>query len=264
MHRKSPTKVLDRPARVTGIIAIVVMVIVMLGTVLIVAPAGTPLRSEVRSAATPYFVQNWRVFAPNILKVNRTLEMRAQWRDGEGELVTSDWVSITDIELRTAHGNMAPSRIQKSSLNSSQSYFSRYNNLEKDQRKRARDTFIETHDGGFRAIPPEDLIAELGEDDGDVIRFLRMDYMMMRYTTLYATAGFNAKIERVQWRVARERPNDFTHRFDEDTQFTPNVTTFGWRQSTVGIEADVVNEFRAVIERFGAEGTFERAADDAE
>lgn len=238
--------------------------IVMLGTALIIAPAGTPLRSEVRSAALPYFGQTWRVFAPNILKTNRTLEMRAQWRDGEGELVTSEWVSITDIEQRTVPGNVVPSRIQKLSLNSSQTYLGRYNDLETDQRKRVRDTFIEPHDGGFRAIPVEDLITDLGEDDGDVIRFLRMDYMMMRYMTLYATAGFNEKIERVQWRIPRERPNDFTHRFDEDPQFTTNVTTFGWRQSTVGIEADVVDEFRAVIERFGAAATFERAADDAE
>jgi hypothetical protein len=238
------------------------MAVVVLGTVLILTPTGTPLRSEVRSVAFPYFSQNWRVFAPNILKVNRTLEIRAQWRDDKGELVKSGWVSVTEIEQRTVGGNSAPSRVGKSSWNASGTFLTRYQALDQAQKERVRDTFIERSGDGFRAIPVEDLIDDLGAGDGDVIRFLRMDYMLMRYATLYATAGFGQDIERVQWRIVRERPNDFTHRFDEGQQFAPNVTTFGWRQSTVAIDPAVVDEYRAIIERFGATATFQKAAVD--
>lgn len=254
--------VLTTAARITGILAAIVALAVMLTTVLVVSPPGTPLRAEVRSVALPYFGQTWRVFAPNILKVNRTLEMRAQWKQ-DGVLVRSGWVSITDLEIRAIAGNAAPSRVVKSSWNASNTYLQRFNLLDEDQRERAQDTFIERFDGEFRAIPNDRLVDQLGAGDPDVIRFLRMDYMLMRYLTLYATAGFGHDIERVQWRVVRERPNDFAHRFDAEPQFEPNVTTFGWRQSNVRIEQSVVDDFRTTIERFGGREAFRKAAADA-
>jgi len=234
----------------------------MLGTVLIVTPSGTPLRAEARSLALPYFGQSWRVFAPNILKANRDLEIRAQWRDDSGELVRSDWVSITQIELRTVSGNPVPSRIAKSSWNPVGTYLTRYRNLESEQRERVRNTFIESHEGGYRPIPSDELLDELGRS-GSTVSFLRMDYMMMRYATLYATAGFGEEIERVQWRIARERPNDFIHRFDEEQQFETPVTTFGWRQSNVRTDQSVINEYSALIDRYGGRPAFEKAAEHA-
>lgn len=258
------TEATSVPSKATAIVASAVILIVMIGTVLVVAPAGTPLRSEVRQAALPYFGQNWRVFAPGILKTNRSLEFRAQWRGDDGELVKSGWIDITGIEQRTVEGNFTPSRIQKSSWNASSTYLTRYGTLSTEQKKRVRDTFIEAHDGGFRPIPVDDLIADLGEKDADVIRFLRMDYMLMRYVTQYARAGFDREIERVQWRIVRERPNDFLHRFDERPQFTTNTTTFGWRQSNVRMDDAVVSQYRALIARAGADIAFEEAARDAE
>ncbi|MFT4258550.1 DUF5819 family protein [Microbacterium sp.] len=263
MTKTSPPP-LSRSRRVTGIVASAVVLVVMIMTVLIVSPAGTPLRSEVRAAALPYFGQNWRVFAPDILKVNRTLEIRAQWRDGNGDLVKSGWVPITEIEYRAVTGNPAPSRIQKSSMNATGTYLTRYSALDDAQRERVRDTFIERSGDGFQAIPVEDLVDELGAGDSDVVRFLRMDYMLMRYSTLYATAGFGQEIERVQWRVVREKPNDFWHRFDEVQQFDTSVTTFGWRQSTVRVDADDVAAYRGVIERLHAQTFFQEAADAAQ
>lgn len=255
---------LTKGARTTGIIASIVLIIAMLSTVLIVSPSGTPLRSTVRSVALPYFGQTWRVFAPNIMKINREFEIRAQWRDENGVLVKSGWVSITDIEQRDVGGNLFPSNIRKASWNASGAYLQRYNKLDEEQRLRVRDTFIESVDGGFRPIDVEDLVAELGEGDGDVIRFLRMDYMMMRYATLYATAGFGEDIVRVQWRVVHEKPNDFAHRFEDDPQFDPTITTFGWRQSNVEIDPDIVDDYRNLIDRLGGEFDFEEAADEAQ
>lgn len=231
----------------------------MVGTVLMVSPAGTPLKRELQSIASPYFSQNWRVFAPNIMKANFSLEMRAQWFEDK-KLVKSDWVSITDLETKGVHGNVVPSRIQKSSWNLTQTFRKRFNALNDEQKARVKDTFIQRGEEGFVAIPNEELVAELGENDGDVVRFLRMDYMLMRYLSLYATAGFGEKIERIQWRIVLDRPNDFTHRFDEESQFKPIITTFGWRQSNVRAPKVVVDEYRAVIERMGAQKTFKEAA----
>lgn len=255
----------SRTRTVTGVIASLIMIVVMVSTVMILLPSGTPGRQPIASAASPYFSQNWRVFAPDILKVNRKVDIRAQWRDDSGELVHSDWVSLSDIEEQTVAGNFAPSRIHKNAFNSSQTLLSRYNDLETEQRERVRDTFIEaTADGGFQPIPVEDLIDDLGTGDSDVIRYLRLDYMYMRFATLYATAGFDDEIERVQWRITRERPNDFQNRFLDEAQYTDTVTTFGWRHSNVAMSEEVLDEYRKLIERTGMDHLFRKAAENAE
>lgn len=252
----TPKGGLDRTARVAGWTALAVMAVVMLTTLLVVAPAGTPLRAEARSAALPYFGQNWRVFAPDILKTNRTLEFRAQWRDGDGDLVRSDWVDLTGIELRTVHGHLVPSRLSKNSWNASGTYLQRYLALDPTQRDRARDSFVAA-DGA--AIADGTLIDWLGREDPDVIRFLRMDYMLMRYTTMYATAGFGRPIEQIQWRIVRERPNDFQNRFVEQRQFATTTTTFGWRRTRVSVAPRIVAEYEALIARQGAGWLFREA-----
>ncbi|WP_217136375.1 DUF5819 family protein [Leucobacter chinensis] len=252
----------ERPslsARFSTVVAMALSLLIMVGTVLMVLPQGTPMKKELQSVAAPYFAQNWRVFAPNIMKANFSLEMRAQWFEDE-KLVKSDWVSITDLETKNVHGNVVPSRIQKNSWNLSQAFRKRYNALNDEQKARVKDTFIQKGESGFEAIPSEELIAELGKKDANVIRFLRMDYMTMRYLSLYARAGFEKDIERVQWRIMLDRPNDFTHRFDDEKQFEPSVVTFGWRQSNVRAPKNVVDEYRAVIERMGAEKMFREAA----
>lgn len=264
MKRSSPPPTLNLAQRVTGIVAALVVLVVAIGTILIVSPPGVPLRSEVRSAALPYFGQTWKVFAPSVLKANRTLEFRAGWYDANGDMVKSGWVSITDIEQRSTTGNPFPSRIQKPTWNVSGTLMERYNKLDDEQRERVQDTFIEVGDTGFQQIADATLIEQLGAGDGDVIRYLRMDYMMMRLATLYGTAGFDQNIERVQWRVVNERPNDFTHRFDDAPQFTRSETTFGWRQSNVVTDPDVVADYRALIERVGATYEFQEALREVE
>lgn len=67
----------------------------------------------------------------------------------------------------------------------------------------------------------------------------------------------------MQWRIVRDRPNDFTHRFEDERQFEPNVTTFGWRQSNLTIEPRIVDEYRAIINRYGGTLAFREAAEHA-
>jgi len=260
-------KKLTRPTtsqKVTGVIATLIALAVMLVTGFVLSPVGTPLRSEVRTMALPYFTQTWKVFAPGIMKADRTLEFRVGWLDESGDVVKSDWINATQIEQRNSEGNPFPSRIQKLTWNVSGTYMTRYHALDDEQRTRARDTFITRDGDGYAAIRDAQLIAELGEGDGDVIRYLRLDYMVMRHVTLLATAGFDEEIERVQWRVVTHRPNDFTHRFDEEDQYGANITTFGWRQSTLQVDPAMVEEYRALLERVGAESEFEEAAREAE
>jgi hypothetical protein len=213
----------------------------------------TPARPVVADAFGPYFSQQWNVFAPNILKANRELQIQVQWRDGD-ELVHSEWIDVTDIEFAAVRGIPTPSRIQKSSFNATSAYMTRYGELSEEQQDRVRDTFIEGQGGGqFAPIPDDELIDDLdsiGESRAAVIRFLRYDYMLGRFARAFGTAYFDREIERVRWRVHIERPNDFLHRFDETPQRESTDVTFGWRQPLAEIDPQVLAIYDDVIQRY--------------
>jgi hypothetical protein len=213
----------------------------------------SPARPAVGEVFSPYFTQRWNVFAPNILKVNRELQLQVQWRE-DGELVHSDWIDVTGIEFGAAAGSPMPSRITKNSYNAGQAYLDRYRALSDDQRDRVRDTFIQALGGGeFSPIPDAELIDEiagLGVSRSAVVRFLRYDYMLQRFGAAFGSAYFDRDVERVRWRVSSERPNDFAHRFDAEPQNEVSYTTFGWRQPASSPSPEVVALYDDVIERY--------------
>lgn len=214
---------------------------------------ATPARAVVSDVFGPFFSQRWNVFAPNILKANRELQIQVQWREGD-DLVHSKWIGVTDIELAAVRGIPTPSRIQKNSFNATSAYMTRFNALSDEQKDRVRDTFIEGLGGGeFAPIPNDELIDELdalGESRSSVIRFLRYDYMLQRFARAFGTAYYDREIERVRWRVHIERPNDFLHRFDETLQREPTDVTFGWRQPTAAVDPQVLAVYDDIIERY--------------
>jgi len=217
---------------------------------------ASPAQAAVQDGFAPYFSQRWDVFAPNMLKVNSSMEIQVQWR-AEGELVHSEWVDVTGMELGTVGGNLLPSRITKNTVNAITTYLSRYDELSDDQQARVEDTFIQrTDDGEFGPIPDGELIAEIGElgdddsSESDVIRLLRYDYMLTRFAATFGEAYFGQEIERVRWRAAFSRPNDFAHRNERERQTEPSSLEFGWRQPSEATDPAVVEVFRDVIDRY--------------
>lgn len=243
---------------VATVVSLLVVASYVFVTLVFVAPPG-PVKSAfsgVTRAASPYFTQKWNVFAPNIMKSNPELRIQAQWRDEDGALVKSEWVSITEVEFGAVGGNALPSRIQKSSWNTLAAYLTRFRKLNSEQQAIVKDTFIERHDGGYRGKPSEQLIEQLealGENRAAIVDLLRYDYMVKEYATYFATAMFDEDVERIRWEVYRERPNDFEHRFDDIEQYEPTITRFGWRHADDVIRDDALAVFDDVIERYGVD-----------
>lgn len=214
---------------------------------------SSPTRPAVSAAFSPYLAQRWNVFAPNIMKVNRSLQIQVQWREA-GELQRSEWVDVTDIEFTSARGIPTPSRISKNSFNAAQAYLTRYQALSEDQRDRVRDTFIRgVNDGAFAPMDPEVLLEDidgLGGSRAALVRYLRYDYMLVRFAAAFGGAYFDRDIERVRWRIEHDRPNDFLHRFDGQRQTELSYTTFGWRQPAVAPSDEVRAIYDEVIERY--------------
>lgn len=213
----------------------------------------SPTRPAVSAAFSPYFSQRWNVFAPNIMKVNRSLQIQVQWREN-GELQRSDWVDVTDIEFTSARGIPTPSRISKNSFNAAQAFLTRYQALGQEQRDRVRDTFIRGLGGGaFAPMEAETLLNEIDELGGSraaLVRYLRYDYMLVRFASAFGSAYFDRDVERVRWRIQHDRPNDFLHRFDSERQTDLSWTTFGWRQPATAPSDEVRAIYDEVIERY--------------
>jgi hypothetical protein len=226
-------------------------------TLLFVTPPN-PVKaafSDVTAAASPYFSQKWNIFAPNIAKTNSQLRVQAQWRNENGDLVESDWASITALEFRAVEGSALPSRIQNLSWTALDGYLARFVVLTGDQRALVQDTFIERYDGGFHSKPAEQLadqLSSLSDNREQVVELLRYDAMITEYATYFAAAAFDEKIERVRWEVFTEQPNDFARRFDDAEQYQPRMTRFGWRQAHEILRMDTLAQFDDVIARYGA------------
>ncbi|MFT2752186.1 DUF5819 family protein [Clavibacter sp. Sh2088] len=258
-HPASPGRpappALTRGARIGSAVAALVVAVYVATSILMVVPQGDATRA-LTAAARPYFSQQWNVFAPSIQKTNRYLEMQAQWRDGSGALVKSEWVDITRAEYEAGEGRIQGSRTVKQSANLLKTYTARFQALTPEQRTIVQDTFIRRADtdSGFAAKTAVSLIDQLSalDDDsrGRVITMLRADYVMKEYTTYWATAWFGREIERVRWRVATERPNDFAHRSDDQQQFAPSTRTFGWREADDVIDPQALSVYRGVVERY--------------
>jgi len=247
--------VLTRGARIGSAVAALVVLIYVATSILMVVPQSDATRA-LTAAARPYFSQQWNVFAPSIQKTNRYLQMQAQWRDDSGALVKSEWVDITRAEYEAGEGRIQPSRTVKQSANLLKTYTDRFRGLTPEQQAIVQDTFIRRADtdSGFAAKTAVSLIDQLQALDegsrGRVITMLRADYVLKEYTTYWATAWFGRDIERVHWRVATERPNDFAHRSDDAQQFAPSTRTFGWREADDVIDPQALSVYRGIVERY--------------
>lgn len=214
---------------------------------------SSPTRPMVAEAFSPWFSQRWNVFAPNIMKVNRNLQIQVQWREGD-DLVRSEWVDVTDIEFTSARGIPMPSRISKNTFNAAQAFVTRYQALSAEQRDRVRDTFIRGLGGGaFAPVSADELLTQLDSLGGSraaAVRYLRYDYMLVRFAAAFGTAYFDRPVERVRWRIEHDRPNDFLHRFDEERQTDLSYTTFGWRQPGTAPTDEVISIYDEIVERY--------------
>ncbi|GGX17140.1 DUF5819 family protein [Streptomyces lomondensis] len=147
-------------------------------TFLHVAPANTVTKEHGKAVDDwiyPEFEQNWKLFAPNPLQQNISIQVRAQVRGRDGMTLTTGWYDLSAEDGRAIDGNLLPSHTQQNEL------------------RRAWDFFVATHDGENR---PVGLRGSLSESYLRRIAVLRLD----RDDAVRATTGGGGVIERVQVR----------------------------------------------------------------
>lgn len=236
----------------TRLVAVIVALIMVLGYSAVAVSMAVEKSNPVKSAMSPFFSQKWNVFAPNIMKRDSYLEVRARTVEDDGKITATDWIPVTAVERRQNKGSIAPSRIQKLSQNVTSSYSSRYNKLKDTQKEVARKNFVSIAEGDRNVLSDSEIVDAIQgkeKNSSRVVSFVRMDYMLVRYATVFAEAYAGKKPTDVQWRIVGQRNNDFAHRFMEEQQFEDTVRTFGWRAADPNPYEHAAEHLEKMIDR---------------
>ncbi|MFD4661475.1 DUF5819 family protein [Kitasatospora sp. NPDC058444] len=84
-----------------------------------VAPANSvsrQYRDEVDGVVYPEFEQNWKLFAPNPLQQNVSVDARVRTVAPDGAARTHDWIGLTAQDIAAIRGNPAPSHVEQNLL----------------------------------------------------------------------------------------------------------------------------------------------------
>ncbi|MFJ8047916.1 DUF5819 family protein [Streptomyces luteogriseus] len=174
-------------------------------TFLHVAPPNTVTRAHGKAVDDwiyPEFEQNWKLFAPNPLQQNISIQVRAGIRGPDGMTLTTGWYDLSAEDGRAIDGNLLPSHTQQNEL------------------RRAWDFFVATHDSENR---PVGLRGSLSESYLRRIMVLRLD----RDDAVRAATGGSGVIERVQVRsrTSNVTPPEWSR---EKVSMTPSYRELPW------------------------------------
>ncbi|MER5768911.1 DUF5819 family protein [Streptomyces sp. NPDC001985] len=84
-----------------------------------VAPANTVTKrygETVNDWIYPEFEQSWKLFAPNPLQQNVSVQVKAEIRRADGGRETTGWINLTAEDAREVRGNPLPSHVQQNQL----------------------------------------------------------------------------------------------------------------------------------------------------
>ncbi|MEV5548169.1 DUF5819 family protein [Streptomyces sp. NPDC052309] len=156
-----------------AVVAVAVCVHIGL-TFLHVAPSNTLTKQHgavMDEWIYPEFEQNWKLFAPNPLQQNISVQVRAEVSTADGGIRTTGWYDLSAQDGRAIDGNPLPSHTQQNEL------------------RRAWDFFVATHDSDNRPVGLRGALSETYLRRIAVLRLDRND-----------AAGPRGVVERVQYR----------------------------------------------------------------
>jgi hypothetical protein len=191
-----------RLAAALALAAVAVVAAVHLGMVFLhVAPSNTLSRQHsgtIDDWIYPEFEQNWKLFAPNPLQQNISVQVRADIRTADGATRTTGWYDLSAEDGRAVDGSPLPSHTRQNEL------------------RRAWDFYLASHDGDSR---PVGLRGALSEQYLRRIAVLRLGRD--------GAAGRGGGIDRVQVRsvITNVPPPGWS---DEQVPVTPAYRELPW------------------------------------
>ncbi|WP_229860294.1 DUF5819 family protein [Streptomyces litmocidini] len=169
-----------------------------------VAPSNTLTKRHGEAVSDwiyPEFEQNWKLFAPNPLQANISVEVRAELAGADGGRRTTGWIDLTAQDIAAIRHNPMPSHAQQNQL------------------RRAVDFYLNTHTDDNRPNGSRGAFAE---------QYIRR-IAMFRLETLRGPEGrtLGPDVRRIQLRtVSRTVPA--ARWSTEKTRTTPSYRDLPW------------------------------------
>jgi hypothetical protein len=197
------------------------------------------------SYLSPYFTQNWRLFAPNPISDDRHIRFQGAYRAADGSVKTTDWVDWTDVELDLVHHRLVGGRAGYITSKLYTPLSTRYGDLGAAASVANRPT-DPTGDVPSWADLRRDL-ESAGATAGAVSLYLRYDQAAVRLATDVLSARWPDR-DWVAVRIAQRRqgvtPYDARHGSEaerERARPAPVERVDGWRAPVVGDDAERVS-----------------------
>ncbi|MFF0414498.1 DUF5819 family protein [Kitasatospora sp. NPDC004745] len=148
----APGRVWSAPAQLVlglaGAVLVVATGLFLAAVFLHVAPPNAlsrQYRAEVDGLVYPEFEQNWKLFAPNPLQQNVSLDARVRTVGDGGATTTRDWTGLTAQDLAAVRGNPAPSHVDQNLLRRAWDFYDGSHSPQDDSLTNARGKLAEQY-----------------------------------------------------------------------------------------------------------------------
>lgn len=191
---------------------------------------SSPIRDLVGSRnlasyVDPYFQQDVDTVDPSVQFVDEAFEIRALVRSGSAKPKVTEWVNLTDQDVRDVRYHPNPARVhliaRRLATNLNRSMFA----LEPEQRRIVRE---------WKAVDSTTTRRAALEDAADnpavIQNFMAYDQMATQFVSLYAASKWKGTILQVQFKVGRRSVPAYEKRHDTKIGDVDYLWfSFGWR-----------------------------------
>ena len=191
---------------------------------------------------TPFFGQNWRLFAPNPVDEDRNLLVQGAYVDGEGKLRVTPWIDWTTVELDVIEHRLVGGRAGYITTKFYGAVDEEFQELETPEQKTLSERSSPLAPPSWRTL--RDSLARVGPDDDDLADYLRYDHAAARLATAVVDARWPSRDVTAVRYALREHgvvPYDARHGSAAERQAArpaPTMRVSGWRVPSNGPEAE--------------------------
>ncbi len=190
----------------------------------------------------PMFAQNWRLFAPNPVAEDRTIEFQGSYRDTDGTIKQTAWVDWTAVELDLVHHRLVGGRAGYITNKLFSPLGSRYAGLTRAQ-KSVADSTTSSKPPSWADLSKQ-LLAEAPSRPVSTSTYLRYERATIRLATSVLQARWpERKLLSVHYSLNRQSVVPFEARNQpkaerEAARPPRSVRVSGWRVPELGSAAE--------------------------
>jgi hypothetical protein len=191
---------------------------------------------------TPFFGQNWRLFAPNPVDGDKTLLVQGAYVDDSGDLHRTAWINWTEVEQDVIEHRLVGGRAGYISTKFYPSLDEEFRELGSPEQKTLSERTSALDPPSWDEL--QAYLARIGPDDDDLGDYLRYDRAAARLASDVVAARTSHELTAVRYALRRHgvTPYDARHFDEADRQEARPEATMrigGWRAPTYGPAAEL-------------------------